>query len=662
MLPCCWRSCRTIASEPSARSAASTPMSPPKVFSLAVVKGLSKGEVLRTDKKRISVGRAPNNDLVLPDQPISKRHFMVLIDEHRWRIHTFSADSSITVDRRWVHPSTGKRGAIVFASGAELLLYPGDLDDDVIQAEIRKRITTTFEMPSTKDSHVTDVFDKPIEFDSQEVANEPTVSVKVSASRPTMPANPADMDIVEMSQMPTIAGERPPDDLREAARARLLGERAPVAPSVLREADPLENQPVHNAPTGDLWEEKTVGAELADTSAQAALASKPKKRGTWNTARKADRRVETHIPEVIAQPESQIMSLERAGKSSMTAIPDMGSAADAQVITLDAERESGSNRTRRKNAWGDPAEGETKLPVPAAPKKKKNAWGDDGGRKKNAWGDGAEERTPPPGRKSAWGDQPARSQAHALQRKGPQALLTGRQVTIEALLAGGTDPALHMLRDPDGAMATQVRLFGTKIEEFANNLGYRAYMFTSAEPLTGKTTSVLNLALALAEDTNRRVALVEANFRYPRLFEILGVPEKEGIIPVLEGRAQLSESVVKLQDRNLVVLPTGGRHPHPAELLASPRFKTLVAELANTVDIALIDAPSTAPYADTNLLLPLVDAAFLVIAGQSTRSIWVSNALQQIGKKRILGALYNQIPKQTLKGLAKERKQRMKQR
>lgn len=638
-------------------------MSPPKVFSLAVVKGLSKGEVLKTDRKRISVGRAPNNDLVLQDQAISKRHFMVLIDEHRWRIHTFSADSSITVDRRWVHPTSGKRGAIVFASGAELLLYPGELEDDVIAAEVKKRITTTFEIPSSKDGHVTDVFDKPIEFDSQEVANEPTVSVKMGASRPTVPAKPAE-DLVEMSQMPTIAGERPPDDLREAARARLSGERAPVAPSVLREADPLENQPVHNAPTGDLWEEKTVGVDWADGSGAQKATSPQKKRGTWDTARKPERRADPAIPEVIAQPESQIMSLDRAAKSSMSARPNLEAAGDAQVITLDPDRESGAvKRNRRKNAWGDPAGDDAKLPVPQAPKKRKNAWGDDGGGRKNAWGDSAQERTPAPPRKSAWGDDPAqRSKPQALQKKSPQAVLAGRQVTIEQLVANSGDPALHMLREPDGALATQVRLLGTKIEEFATNLGYRAYMFTSAEPLTGKTTSILNLALALAEDTNRRVALVEANFRYPRLFEILGVPEKEGIMPVLEGRAQLSESVVKLRDRNLVMLPTGGRHPHPAELLASPRFKTLIAELANTVDIALIDAPSTAPYADTNLLLPLVDGAFLVIAGRSTRSIWVSNALQQIGEKRILGALYNQMPKRTLKALGKERKQRMKQR
>jgi capsular exopolysaccharide synthesis family protein len=229
------------------------------------------------------------------------------------------------------------------------------------------------------------------------------------------------------------------------------------------------------------------------------------------------------------------------------------------------------------------------------------------------------------------------------------------------VLKSSKDPAIQIVREPDGQMATSIRLLGTKIEEYARTLGYRAYMLTSAEPLCGKTTTIMNLAFALAEDTHRRVALVEANFRFPRFSEILGLPEREGIIPVLEGRAKLHESVVKVKDRNLVVLPTGGRHPHPAEVLASPRFKTMIAELADTVDIAVIDAPAVSPHADANLLLPLVDAVFLVVANHDTKGVYVTRALTQLGEKRVLGALYNHIPKKKLKELKVERSQRLKQ-
>jgi Mrp family chromosome partitioning ATPase len=623
---------------------------PPQIFSLAVIKGLSKGEVLRTDKKRIAVGRGPGNDLIVDDPQMANRHFMVLIDRDRWRIHTFSADSSITVDRRWVHPATGKRGAIVLASGSEILLFPGDLEQGIVDGEVQKRMTGGFLLPGPKEQLVTDVFDTPMEFDSEEVSSEPTIAVKMQKSA-------AEMDIVEMSQMPTIAGERPPDDIRAAARVKLLEERAPVAPSVRRELtpDPLANQPVHHPPTGDIFEEKTVGADWEDGAP--TLSAKPKKKGSWDSARKPERKKEIPIPEVIAQPESQIMSLDRAGKSSMSARPSFGAPAEAKVIEMDPGRGS----KPKKNAWGDSDEAdsaETRMPVPV---RKKNAWGD-AKEKKNAWGDPAE-RPPDKGsrpRPDPRPDPAERPQQRALERPGPRAVAVGRLVSLPDLVAKSNDPALRILKEPDGALATSIRLLGTRVDEFARNLGYRAYMLTSPEPLTGKTTTLMNLAFALAEDTHRRVAVIEANFRFPRIFEILGTPEKEGIIPVLEGRASLTDSVVKVKDRNLVVLPTGGRHPHPAEILASPRFKSLLAELANTVDIALIDAPSTTPYADANLMLPLVDAAFLVVAHAQTRSAWISQSLQQIGEKRVLGAVYNQIPKAVNAQLAKWRKQRMK--
>ncbi len=623
-------------------------MSSPKVFSLAVVKGQSKGEVLTSERKRLSVGSAENNDLVVADPDIAQRHFVVLIDQDRWRIHTYSPGDSITVDRRWTHPVSGKRGAIVLAAHSEILLFPGELEPAVIAAEIQKRQSDAFPLPEERADVATDIFEQAIELTVAGVANEPTVAMRVADSQGTHPVDPAQMDLVEMSQMPTIAGERPPDDLRQAARVRLVDERKPVAPSVLRaessEADPLANQPVHGAPEG-IWEEKTVGLTPSTSTPR-------KKRRGWDEARKPEKRSERAIPEVIAQPESQIMSLSRATGSSMSAIPEPRPA-EAQVIELSPNARSAGGSSppvstkpsSKRNAWGDP---EQPPPRPATPKM--NAWGDEPAKRGNKWGDRPERlpNTPPP------------VASTALEKPGARALYVGRQIALPELLMKSRDPALQIVREPDGQLATSIRLLGTKIEEFARGLGYRAYMFTSAEPLTGKTTTICNLAFALAEDTHRRVALIEANFRYPRLSELLGLPEKEGIIPVLEGRAKLSDSVVKVKDRNLVVLPTGGRHPHPAEVLASPRFKTMIAELADTVDIALVDAPSVSPHADANLLLPLVDAAFLVVAGGSTKSIWVSRALGQLGEKRILGALYNRIPKRTAKEIKSERSQRSK--
>lgn len=690
-------------------------MSEREPFSLVVLAGNSRGQVLRTSRKRIAVGSAPDNDLVLSDAGLAPRHFLVLIDAGRWRIHTLSSDNALTVDRRWSHPSRGLRGALITAGSAELLLYPGDLEPGVIDRELKKREGRVSPYPDEAQSDlVTSVHAQPVEFSSREVANEPTVAVRMEdvARGREPPTQSEDIDVVKLSQMETVAGERPPDDLRDAARARLQGQRRPVAPSVLREqdgsnrADPLANQPVRQPAqrsSQDPWEERTIGVTWEDGKPVARPLSQPQESNgsQWDRAKRAPTAARVQVPEVLAEPESQILN---AHHSVVAARPDFAAPTPsvrdpaAEVIELDPARAA---ERRRTNAWGDPlAKGQPKPsasdPGDRAGERAGGAWGEGAGRT-NAWGDPSSRALVPktpeperPPRHSAWGDGPRQetkkpagnawgdgervgSARSAQSTPASTAVPRGRalatrpdlgagaavRIALEALIARASDPALEILREPDGKLATSIRLLGTKIEDLARSLGYRAYMISSAEPLTGKTTAALNLALALSEDTQRRVALVEANFRYPRFAEILGVDERLGVLAALEGRAQLAESVVKVSDRNLIILPAGGRHPHPGEVLASPRFKTLIAELAHTVDVAILDAPPVKPFADANLLLPLVDGALLVVADRLTRTGWLGEATQQLGVSRVLGALYNHLPKDRVPELVKERKLRM---
>lgn len=248
-----------------------------------------------------------------------------------------------------------------------------------------------------------------------------------------------------------------------------------------------------------------------------------------------------------------------------------------------------------------------------------------------------------------------------LQRRAPLARY-GRVLSLSELSRRSNDPALALIRDPDGEFATAIRLLGTKLEEIMRTLGYRTYLLTSADPLAGKTTTACNLAFALAEDTHRRVALIEANFRNPRIGAIVGTPEEQGLLRLLDGRADVSETIAKVSDRNLVIFPSGGTHPNPAELLASARFKTLISEIAGTIDVAIIDAPAVAPFADANLLLPLLDGAILVVAEGRTAVTAVSSAGAQLGGSRVLGAVYNRIPKPVADRLNGELKRRMKPR
>lgn len=593
-------------------------------ITLAVLNGADKGTVIRTGRTRITVGSAEDNDLVLHDSDVDPHHFSIVIDESGWRAQTASAKHQIVIDRRWSHPDSGRRGALIYAGGTEILLFPGELDDPTIHAEIQLRATADVTIPETAESgEVTRIASHPRSFDRDMHSLPPPAAESGDSTAPTIQLprvkGGGEIDRVTLASLPTIAGAQIPREIQEAAQRGMRPEPTP--------------RPVVQGPISD-------PAEASRQRSAWDRAIQPRNSVPPPAMKRPD-----SAPEVLAEPESKVRPVpSQAVLSSADGGGAWSPPTPARALVRVDDRKAG------RNAWGDPR--------PSAPAS--------GGR--NAWGD-AQERpmsgTPPsvPVAGRAWGDATGRSSRPAppnpLVSQGRPSLAPGLEVAAHALALNTGEPGLELLHNPDGNFATAIRVFGTRLLDLARTYGYRAYMLTSAEPLTGKTTLATNLALALAEDPKRRVALIEANFRYPRLAQILGAPESHGLLGVLEGRMQVTEAILRFPDRNLVVFPSGGRHPHPGEVLASPRFKTLMAELASTVDVAIIDAPSVKPFADANLLLPLVDGALLVVLERSTKSAWIDQSLGQLGRERVLGALYNRLEKDSLKLLAKERRERL---
>ncbi len=391
-----------------------------------------------------------------------------------------------------------------------------------------------------------------------------------------------------------------------------------------------------------------------------------------------------NTPQLLSQQSTRILGRDQLADSSRTPAPRPITPEIIPVIEPDA-----ASSVRARNAWGDrpPSAVSAEAPTPT-----KNAWGDQPKADEramvhvpaspaNAWGDApkssrgaisvppeiprsawdsarvAKPATEPPGPRESFDRASARSSG--TRASDPREGLPRLEIAPEALISGRRDPALRVLTEPDGPYATQVRLLGARLAELFRSFGYRAFMMTSPEPLTGKTTIALNLALALAEDPKRRVALVETNFRFPRLAEILGLPPDRGLIGVLEGRLELLDVTARLKDRNLVVLPAGGRHAHPGEILTSPRLKALLRDLLNTVDIAILDAPSVKPTADTNLVSGLVDGALMVALDGVTTTRLTDLAIQQLGREHVLGGLYNHAPPEISRQLRAERKLRI---
>lgn len=181
-----------------------------------------------------------------------------------------------------------------------------------------------------------------------------------------------------------------------------------------------------------------------------------------------------------------------------------------------------------------------------------------------------------------------------------------------------TSHPLTVQVDPRGRRAEAFRTLRTNLRYVDARGDRRCFLMSSPLPSEGKTTTVCNLAIALAQ-AGRSVALVDADLRRPRVAEIMDIEGAVGVSDILIGAAELEDVVQPWGRDGLVVLPAGQVPPNPAELVASEGMRALLEELRSTYDHVLVDAPPLLPVSDAGALASLVDGVLVVAAARRTR-------------------------------------------
>jgi len=167
---------------------------------------------------------------------------------------------------------------------------------------------------------------------------------------------------------------------------------------------------------------------------------------------------------------------------------------------------------------------------------------------------------------------------------------------------------------------------------------------TSPNPSEGKTTTVINTAIALSQ-TGARVLIIDADLRKPRLHKIFNHENGQGLSNFLSGHGDL-ESVVKTSEvPNLFYIPSGPIPPNPSELLGSTLFKKMVESLEARFDHIVFDSPPVLGFADSIILSTSVDGVILTALGGKTPRETLQRAkevLQQVNSK-IIGVVINRV-------------------
>lgn len=198
--------------------------------------------------------------------------------------------------------------------------------------------------------------------------------------------------------------------------------------------------------------------------------------------------------------------------------------------------------------------------------------------------------------------------------------------------------------DPLSPRAESFRALRTNLQ-FLDMGGRASFVVTSSIPSEGKTSTTINLAIALA-DAGKRVALLDTDLRKPKVAEYLGIEGGAGLTDVLIGRASVNDVMLPWGGRSLYVLPAGKIPPNPSELLGSAQMSSLLDMLERDFDVVLCDAPPLLPVTDAAILARATSGALMVVSvAKTTRHqlTGATEALETVGAK-LAGFVMSMVP------------------
>jgi capsular exopolysaccharide synthesis family protein len=191
------------------------------------------------------------------------------------------------------------------------------------------------------------------------------------------------------------------------------------------------------------------------------------------------------------------------------------------------------------------------------------------------------------------------------------------------------------------AAAEQYRALRTRLFHSDTGAAVTVVLVTSPGRGDGKSMTAANLALAIAQESQRRVCLADADLRQPQQHRLFGVPEGPGLADVLIDQASLDEALVTVEDYQMSLLPAGMVSAHPAELLGTTAMRQMLDQLRSRFDCVVVDAPAVLPLADVGILAPLVDSVLLVVRAGVTLKPAIHDALAAIERDKLLGLVLN---------------------
>jgi polysaccharide biosynthesis transport protein len=224
----------------------------------------------------------------------------------------------------------------------------------------------------------------------------------------------------------------------------------------------------------------------------------------------------------------------------------------------------------------------------------------------------------------------------------PGAKVAGVLPDIHEDPSGLETPELALLHSGDGVFSESCRQAWAGINRSLQQSAHQTLLVLSAAPEAGTTTIIGNFSIA-AQLSGCKTIVLDCNFRRPCLASMFGFDDDaSGVADLLVDGASIS-SCIQTTESGVDVIPAGSPPNRLSERLGSEKMKSVLAELRNSYDLVLIDAPPSIVAGDALLLANLVDALTLVVHSDRDERGLVARVLRELGESRaeVLGIMLN---------------------
>jgi len=203
---------------------------------------------------------------------------------------------------------------------------------------------------------------------------------------------------------------------------------------------------------------------------------------------------------------------------------------------------------------------------------------------------------------------------------------------------------LLVVKYPESPAAEYFRFLRSQIIYPAHGEPPRTIMVTSAVTGDGKTFVATNLAACIAMGIKEHVLLLDCDLRDPGLYKIFGINTKrEGLSSYLTNKSELPDLFYKADNPNLTTLPSGNSSANPSELLSSEKMQHLISDVRDRYPdrFVILDTTPLELTPETSVLANQVDGVLMVVQYGKTPRKLVKSAIERIGKKKLLGIVFN---------------------